>query len=88
MGYKWATERKDALWAHTNGDKTQKPPGAPTSARQPTDSMVPISSGTPDQYNYGAYDDEVDPTDQLLREFRTNTTANDQGFFNTSRGCC
>lgn len=46
IGYKWATERKDALWAHTSGDNTQTPPDVPTSAQQlSNDSLVSISSG-------------------------------------------
>ncbi|KAH6716423.1 hypothetical protein BKA61DRAFT_721019 [Leptodontidium sp. MPI-SDFR-AT-0119] len=97
IGYKWATERKDALWAYTNGDNTQTSPDVATSAQQlPNDSLVSMSSGTPndhgayddgvpmpaqqptdslipvsgplDGYNYDASDNDVDPTDQLLRE--------------------
>ncbi|KAF7859680.1 hypothetical protein EAF04_008759 [Stromatinia cepivora] len=68
IGYKWATERKDALWAYMKGDNTQTSPDVATSAQQLTDSLIPISSGPPDGYNYDAYDDEAGPTDQLLRE--------------------
>ena len=50
IGYKLATERKDALWAYTNGDNTQTPPDVPTSAQQPNDSLVPIAPGTPDDF--------------------------------------
>jgi hypothetical protein len=49
-------------------------------AQQPTDSLVPVSSGPSDGHNCDAYDDEVDPTDQLPREFWTNSTANSQDF--------
>ncbi|KAH8598462.1 hypothetical protein B0O99DRAFT_591745 [Bisporella sp. PMI_857] len=35
IGYKWATERKDALWAYTNRDNTQIPPDVARSARKP-----------------------------------------------------
>jgi hypothetical protein len=73
IGYTWATKRKDALWAHTNRDNTQTPPDIPISAQQPSnDSLVSISSGPPDGYNCDTYDDEVDPTDQLLRESWTD----------------
>ena len=109
IGYKWATERKDALWAYTIADNTQTPPDVPTSAQQTSnDSLVSVSSGTPDDYNYDAYDGvpipaeqptdslvpvssgpsdsysydahDDDPTDQLLRESWTNSTANNQDF--------
>ncbi|KAE8442401.1 hypothetical protein EG329_003418 [Mollisiaceae sp. DMI_Dod_QoI] len=71
IGYKWATERKDALWAYTNGDNTQTSLDVATSAQQPlNDSLVSISSGTPNDYN-DDYDDEVpipaqQPTDSLI----------------------
>jgi hypothetical protein len=71
IGYKWATERKDALWAYTNGDNTQTSPDVATSAQQPSnDSLVSISSGTPNDYN-DDYDDEVpipaqQPTNSLI----------------------
>ncbi|KAE8440665.1 hypothetical protein EG329_006844 [Mollisiaceae sp. DMI_Dod_QoI] len=72
IGYKWAAERKDALWAYTNRDNTQASPGVATSAQQPSnDSLVSISPGTPNDYNYEAYDDGVpipaqQPTDSLI----------------------
>jgi hypothetical protein len=72
IGYKWATERKDALWAYTNGDNTQTSPDIATSAQQlSNDSLVSISSGTPNDYNYDAYDNGVpipaqQPTDSLI----------------------
>ena len=71
IGYRWATERKDALWAYTNGGNTQTSPDVATSAQQPTDSLIPVSSGPPDGSN-DAYDDEAGPTDQLLRESWTD----------------
>jgi hypothetical protein len=81
IGYKWATDRKGALWAYANRYVTQTSPNVPTSAQQPSnDSLVSISSGTPDGHNRDAQDDGVDPTDQLLRESWTNSTANNQAF--------
>lgn len=60
IGYKWATERKDALWAYTNGDNTQTSPDVSTSAQQPSkDPLVSISSGTPDDCNCDAHDHGV-----------------------------
>ena len=61
---------KDALWAYTNGDNTQNPPDVP-SAQPPNNSLVSIPSGTPDDYNYDAYDDgdlipAQQPTDSLI----------------------
>ena len=54
IGYKWANERKDAWWAYTNIDNTQTPPEALTSAQQPlNDSLVSISSSTPEDYFHG-----------------------------------
>jgi hypothetical protein len=44
----------------------------PIPAQQPTDSLIPVSSGPLDDYNYNAYDDKVDLTNQLLRESWTN----------------
>jgi hypothetical protein len=32
IGYRWATERKDALWEYTNADKTQTSPDIPVSS--------------------------------------------------------
>ncbi|KAH7408975.1 hypothetical protein BKA64DRAFT_720342 [Cadophora sp. MPI-SDFR-AT-0126] len=72
IGYKWVTKRKDALWAYTNRDNTQTSPDVATSVQQLTDSLIPVSSGPPDGYNYDAYDDEAGPTDQLLRESWTD----------------
>ena len=72
IGFKWATERKDALWAYTNGEYTQTPSDIPISAQQPpNDSLVPISPGTPYEYSYNAFDDRVlismqQPTDSLV----------------------
>ena len=34
IGYKWATERKDALWAYTNRDNTQTSPDVATPVQQ------------------------------------------------------
>jgi len=59
------------LWVYTNGDNTQTPPDV-LSAQPPNDSLIPVSSGPLDGYNYDTYDDEVDPTDQLLRESWTD----------------
>jgi hypothetical protein len=79
IGYKWATKRKDALWAYTNRDNTQIPPDVATSAQQPlNDALVLISSGTPDGYNCDAYDDGVVPTGQLLGEYSASFVANNQ----------
>ena len=73
IGYKWATERRDALWAYTNGDNTRSPPNAPTSAQQPpTDALVPVSSGPPDGYKCDASDE--DSTNRLLKESWTSST--------------
>lgn len=72
IGYRWATERKDALWVYTNRDNIQPSPDVATSAQQPSnDSLVSISPGTPNDYNYEAYDDRVpipvqQPTDSLI----------------------
>jgi hypothetical protein len=77
IGYKWATERKDALWAYTNGGNTQTSPDAPISAQQPSNhSLVSISSDTADGYNSDAYDDEADS--QLRGEYWRSFAANDQ----------
>jgi hypothetical protein len=68
ISYKWAIERKDALWAYTNRGNTQTSPDVPTSAQQPSNnSLVSISSSTPDGYNSDAYDDEADS--QLQGEY-------------------
>lgn len=53
IGYKWATERKDGLWAYTNGGNI--------SPNVPTGSSVSVSSDPPEVHNCDAYDDEVDP---------------------------
>jgi hypothetical protein len=85
ISYKWATERKNALWAHTNRDNTQTPPDVPTSAQQPPNvSLVRVSLCPPDGFDCDAYDDEVDPTDQLLREYWTNSTASNPDFSATT----
>ncbi|RDL35431.1 uncharacterized protein BP5553_07362 [Venustampulla echinocandica] len=48
IGYKWATERKDALWALTNASSTQISPDVPVSSQQLQDDFVaPNSSATP-----------------------------------------
>ncbi|MCJ1399897.1 hypothetical protein MMC11_003100 [Xylographa trunciseda] len=44
----------------------------PISAQQPTGSLIPVSSVPLDGYNYDAYNDEVDPTYQLLKESWTD----------------
>ena len=72
IGYKWATKRKDALWAYVNRGGTQTSPDVAISAQQPTDSLILVASGPRDGYNYDVYDSEAGPTDQLLRESRTN----------------
>ena len=65
IGYKWATERKDALWAYTNRDRIQTQPKVPTSAQQSSNDS--LASSATDDHDYDADDDEVDPTDQLLQ---------------------
>jgi hypothetical protein len=67
IGYKWATERKDALWAYTKADKTQTSPDVPVSLQSQNYFVAPISSGTLDDYYSDAYDDEADI--QLRREY-------------------
>ncbi|ESZ90552.1 hypothetical protein SBOR_9059 [Sclerotinia borealis F-4128] len=71
IGYKWSTERKDALWAYTNGDNAQTSPDVAPSAQQLTDPLIPVSLGPLDG-NHDAHDDEMDPTDQLVKESRAD----------------
>ncbi|KAL5331424.1 hypothetical protein ACEPPN_000954 [Leptodophora sp. 'Broadleaf-Isolate-01'] len=60
----------DSLFSMSSGtpnDHGAYDDGVPMPAQQPTDALIPVS-GPMDGYNYDASDDDVDPTDQLLRE--------------------
>ncbi|KAK0110276.1 hypothetical protein ONS96_001896 [Cadophora gregata f. sp. sojae] len=69
IGYKWATERKDALWAYTNRDKTQTSPDVPTSTPQlSSDPLISISSVIPGDCNCDAYDHGISTSAQQLTD--------------------
>lgn len=80
IGYQWATKRKDALWAYANTENTQTSPNVLISLQQTSNDSVALLSATPDEDNCDAYDDGVHPTDQLLRECRRSSAANNEDF--------
>lgn len=70
VAYKLATERKDALWAFAHKSNKKTLSDAPILVQQPSSNILDsISSDLPDTFG-DDHDDQVGPTDQLLRESR------------------